>query len=61
MLFFPFLKRFSKEEIKALLKYHTLHGSNWRKISELTGRSSFSLEKRFSQISSGKSISASLF
>ncbi|XP_056092315.1 transcription termination factor 1 [Rhinichthys klamathensis goyatoka] len=46
--------RFSKEEIKALLKYHTLHGSNWRKISELTGRSSFSLEKRFSQISYAK-------
>ncbi|KAK7165156.1 hypothetical protein R3I94_003508 [Phoxinus phoxinus] len=46
--------RFSKEEIQTLLKYHTLHGSNWRKISELTGRSSFSLEKRFSQISSAK-------
>ncbi|XP_067294101.1 transcription termination factor 1 isoform X2 [Pseudorasbora parva] len=44
--------RFSKEEIKALLKYHTLHGNNWQKISELTGRSSYSLEKRFSHISS---------
>ncbi|XP_048046036.1 transcription termination factor 1 [Megalobrama amblycephala] len=42
--------RFSEEEIKSLLKYHSLHGSNWQKISELTGRSSYSLEKRFSQI-----------
>lgn len=50
-MFFPFLKRFSEEEVKSLLKYHSLHGSNWQKISELTGRSSYSLEKRFAQIS----------
>ncbi|XP_051551930.1 transcription termination factor 1-like [Myxocyprinus asiaticus] len=40
------------EEIKALLRFHTMHGSNWQKISELTGHSQFALEKKFSQISS---------
>lgn len=42
--------RFTKEEVKELLKYQTIHGNNWQKISELTGRSSYALEKRFSQM-----------
>ncbi|KAG7318266.1 hypothetical protein KOW79_018021 [Hemibagrus wyckioides] len=41
---------FSKEELHALNKLHTLHGNNWKKISELTGRSAFSLQKRYTQI-----------
>uniref|UniRef100_A0A9J7XHC4 Uncharacterized protein n=1 Tax=Cyprinus carpio carpio TaxID=630221 RepID=A0A9J7XHC4_CYPCA len=53
----PFLKRFTEVIIKSLPKYHSLHGSNWQKISELTGRSSYSLEK----LNTGKSDSASCF
>ncbi|KAF4112852.1 transcription termination factor 1 [Onychostoma macrolepis] len=46
--------RFTEEEVKSLLKYHSLHGSNWQKISELMGRSSYSLEKRFTQLNTAK-------
>ncbi|KAL7836781.1 hypothetical protein AOLI_G00280650 [Acnodon oligacanthus] len=42
--------KFSKEEIRSLCKLQTLYGNNWKKISELTGRSAISLEKRYSQI-----------
>ncbi|XP_073805785.1 transcription termination factor 1.2 isoform X1 [Danio rerio] len=45
---------FTEEEDKRLLKYYNLYGPNWKKISEKTGRSSFSLRKRFPQISSVK-------
>ncbi|TSN86040.1 Transcription termination factor 1 [Bagarius yarrelli] len=41
---------FSKEELHTLNKLHNLHGNNWKKISELTGRSAISLEKRYKQI-----------
>ncbi|KAK3538826.1 hypothetical protein QTP86_015951 [Hemibagrus guttatus] len=41
---------FSKAELHMLSKLHTLHGNNWKKISELTGRSAFSLQKRYTQI-----------
>ncbi|XP_073695610.1 transcription termination factor 1-like [Garra rufa] len=46
--------RFTEGELKLLLKYHTLHGSNWEKISELTGRSAYSLEKRFAQLNTAR-------
>ncbi|XP_016141401.1 transcription termination factor 1-like [Sinocyclocheilus grahami] len=46
--------RYTEEEVKSLLKYHSLHGSNWQKISELTGRSSYSLEKRFAQLNTAR-------
>ncbi|KAI1900557.1 hypothetical protein AGOR_G00051150 [Albula goreensis] len=46
--------RFTDDEIHSLQKLHTLYGNNWMKISELTGRSSHSLEKRFSQLSQNK-------
>ncbi|XP_016131013.1 transcription termination factor 1-like [Sinocyclocheilus grahami] len=46
--------RFTEEEVKSLLKYHTLHGNNWQKISEMTGRSSYSLEKRFTQLNTAR-------
>ncbi|XP_051527940.1 transcription termination factor 1 isoform X2 [Myxocyprinus asiaticus] len=49
-----YMGRFTEEEVKALLKFHTIHGSNWQKISELTGRSPFAVEKRFSQTSSNE-------
>ncbi|XP_072520551.1 uncharacterized protein [Salminus brasiliensis] len=42
--------KFSKTEIHQLRALHTLHGNNWKKISELTGRSALSLEKRYSQL-----------
>ncbi|KAI5088407.1 transcription termination factor 1 isoform X2 [Silurus meridionalis] len=41
---------FSKAELKNLNKFHTLHGNNWKKISELTGRSALALQKRYTQI-----------
>ncbi|XP_051962174.1 transcription termination factor 1-like isoform X2 [Xyrauchen texanus] len=46
--------RFTEEEVKALLKFHTIHGNNWQKISELIGRSPFAVEKRFSQTCSNE-------
>lgn len=46
--------RFTEEEVKSLLKYHSLHGNNWQKISELTGRSGYSLEKRFTQLNTAR-------
>ncbi|XP_043095149.1 transcription termination factor 1 [Puntigrus tetrazona] len=49
-----YMGRFTEEEIKLLLKYHSLHGSNWQKISELMGRSQFSLEKRFTQLNTAR-------
>ncbi|XP_036454480.1 transcription termination factor 1-like [Colossoma macropomum] len=42
--------KFSEEEIHTLCKLHTMYGNNWKRISELTGRSAISLEKRYSQI-----------
>ncbi|KAL1274612.1 hypothetical protein QQF64_027426 [Cirrhinus molitorella] len=48
--------RFTEEEVKVLLKYHSLYGSNWQKISELTGRSAYSLEKRFNQLNTARKI-----
>ncbi|KAF5905632.1 transcription termination factor 1, partial [Clarias magur] len=42
--------RFTKEELHTLNKLHTLHGNDWKKISELTGRSALSLEKRYNQL-----------
>lgn len=41
---------FSKSELHQLSKLQTLYGNNWKKISELTGRSALSLEKRYSQL-----------
>ncbi|XP_060740295.1 transcription termination factor 1-like [Tachysurus vachellii] len=41
---------FTKAELHTLNKLHTLHGNNWKKISELTGRSAFSLQKRYTQL-----------
>ncbi|XP_027018719.2 transcription termination factor 1 [Tachysurus fulvidraco] len=41
---------FTKAELHTLHKLHTLHGNNWKKISELTGRSAFSLQKRYTQL-----------
>lgn len=43
--------RFTGQELHSLKKLHTLHGKNWKKISELMDRSEEALEKRFSQIS----------
>ncbi|XP_005168698.1 transcription termination factor 1 isoform X1 [Danio rerio] len=42
---------FTEEEEKSLLKYYTLYGPDWKKISDKTDRSSYSLEKRFSHLS----------
>uniref|UniRef100_A0A4W5RH52 Myb-like domain-containing protein n=1 Tax=Hucho hucho TaxID=62062 RepID=A0A4W5RH52_9TELE len=43
--------RFTKEELHSLKKLQTLHGNRWATISQLTGRSESSLEKRFAQMS----------
>ncbi|XP_042156243.1 transcription termination factor 1 isoform X1 [Oncorhynchus tshawytscha] len=46
--------RFTKEELHSLKKLQTLHGNKWAKISQLTGRSESSLEKRFAQMSANR-------
>ncbi|XP_031653716.1 transcription termination factor 1 [Oncorhynchus kisutch] len=43
-------RRFSEDELYSLKKLQKLHGNNWVKISQLTGRSETPLMKRFSQI-----------
>ncbi|XP_036383465.1 transcription termination factor 1 [Megalops cyprinoides] len=46
--------RFTEEDDNKLRKLQKLHGNNWMKISELTGRSNHSLELRFSQLAANK-------
>uniref|UniRef100_A0A8C9RWV9 Transcription termination factor 1, tandem duplicate 6 n=1 Tax=Scleropages formosus TaxID=113540 RepID=A0A8C9RWV9_SCLFO len=46
--------RYTEDDLKSLLKFHTLYGPNWMKISEITGRSNLSLEKRFSHLAYSK-------
>ncbi|XP_014008756.1 transcription termination factor 1 isoform X3 [Salmo salar] len=46
--------RFTEEELHSLKKLQTLHGNKWATISQLTGRSESSLEKRFAQMSANK-------
>ncbi|XP_054629751.1 transcription termination factor 1-like [Dunckerocampus dactyliophorus] len=45
------LGRFSEEEVAQLVMLQSLHGNNWRRISEVMGRSIYSLQKRFQCIS----------
>ncbi|XP_023665326.2 uncharacterized protein [Paramormyrops kingsleyae] len=51
---FNYKGRYTEDELKKLNKLQNLYGNNWMKISELTGRSNISLEKRFSQIAHKK-------
>ncbi|KAL2091996.1 hypothetical protein ACEWY4_011794 [Coilia grayii] len=48
-----YMGRFTEEEDKALLKLHTLHGFNWRAISDKMGRSASAVQKRFATFAEG--------
>nr|XP_006136869.1 transcription termination factor 1 isoform X1 [Pelodiscus sinensis]XP_006136870.1 transcription termination factor 1 isoform X1 [Pelodiscus sinensis] len=44
--------RYSEDEKEKLKKYYTIHGNNWKKISELMSRSTHSVAMKYSQIKS---------
>ncbi|KAM6047359.1 transcription termination factor 1 isoform 1-T2 [Theristicus caerulescens] len=44
--------RYTKEEKEKLKKYHTLHGNDWKKISEMMSRSNLSVAMKYSEIKS---------
>ncbi|NXT73365.1 TTF1 factor, partial [Zapornia atra] len=44
--------RYSEEEKEKLKKYHTLHGNDWKKISEMMSRSNLSVAMKYSEIKS---------
>ncbi|XP_074527490.1 transcription termination factor 1-like [Halichoeres trimaculatus] len=45
--------KFSDEEVQTLVKLQNRHGNDWKRISEIMGRSIYSLEKRFSTCTQG--------
>ncbi|NXS09969.1 TTF1 factor, partial [Neodrepanis coruscans] len=44
--------RYTKEEKEKLKKYYSMHGNDWKKISELMSRSNLSVAMKFSEIKS---------
>ncbi|NXP21281.1 TTF1 factor, partial [Scytalopus superciliaris] len=44
--------RYTEEEKEKLKKYHSMHGNNWKKISELMSRSNLSVAMKYSEIKS---------
>ncbi|XP_047237416.1 transcription termination factor 1-like [Girardinichthys multiradiatus] len=48
--------RFSEEELATLIRFHNLHGNNWKLISEKMDRSAYSLQKRFTTIGVGHGV-----